>query len=471
MAQTVESARAELTAIVDTQRRDHPDTNTQREARVLTFTKGMADPGAGPFIGIWQVAALLLLLIACANIANLLMARGAERASEYALRLALGASRGRLFGQTLIEGLLLAGMAIVLSMPLIAVGLGLSRRSIPASVLRFIPGWSFIRIDFQLLCGDGGARDRRDDRVLAVAGVPGRAIPSLGHVAPIGTHAHGGPEPATGCGARCLPRKSRSRWPCCLPRHWRSPPPIDRSTAPWGSTSRMCWSRSSTCRIGRYHDAETRRRLDHRGDGRHADDPCRQSIGVTNIIPAAFNNNRRKFRPEGTQLTDAEARSAHYRRVSPDYFAALRIPVAARPRVQRLSIAKTRHRWPWSARRSRSRYWPATRIRSAAASRWASTAPWVTVVGVAGNIVHNWFVRAARATVYRPVMQDAPYSVAFALRTDRRSDGRWRATCGARWRPPIPISRLRSLPSLERARRRASGGLRLHRQCAGRRRR
>ncbi len=124
----------------------------------MTFTKGMADPGAGAFIGIWQAAALLLLLIACANIANLLMARGAERSQEYAVRLALGASRTRLFTQTLLEGLMLSALSpSSLAMPLTAIGLGLSRASIPASVLRFIPGWAFIRVDVQLFAGHCGA--------------------------------------------------------------------------------------------------------------------------------------------------------------------------------------------------------------------------------------------------------------------------------------------------------------------------
>ena len=148
--QTVESARAEMTSIIDTQRRDFPDTNKNRLAQVMTFTAGMADAGAGAFIGIWQAFALLLLLIACANIANLLLARGAERSQEYAVRLALGASRRRVFSQTLLEGLLLSVVAVIVAMPLTAIGLGLSRASIPASVLRFIPGWSFIRVDVPL---------------------------------------------------------------------------------------------------------------------------------------------------------------------------------------------------------------------------------------------------------------------------------------------------------------------------------
>ena len=58
------------------------------------------------------------------------------------MRLALGASRGRLFGQTLLEGLMLSLLAIVLSVPLTAAGLGLSRAAIPAPLLRFIPGWA-----------------------------------------------------------------------------------------------------------------------------------------------------------------------------------------------------------------------------------------------------------------------------------------------------------------------------------------
>ncbi len=147
----VNAARAEFTNLVAAQRQRYPETHAKREVALMTFNQGLADPGAGLFLTLWQAASLLLLFIACANIANLLLARGAERAQEFSLRRALGGSRWRIAGQLLIEGAMLATLGVLASIPLAWAGLELSRNSIPANVLRFVPGLQFMKVDERVL--------------------------------------------------------------------------------------------------------------------------------------------------------------------------------------------------------------------------------------------------------------------------------------------------------------------------------
>ena len=95
----------------------------------------------------WQAAAVLLLVIACANIANLLLARGAERQQEFAVRLALGAGRWRIARQLLLEGLWLAVIAVAVAVPLAMAGAELTRRGMPPGIHRWVAGIDFIGVD------------------------------------------------------------------------------------------------------------------------------------------------------------------------------------------------------------------------------------------------------------------------------------------------------------------------------------
>lgn len=113
---SVAQARAEAQSLWGSIRRDHAEMK-EFGIRVVKTTENWAR-GIRPILTIMLVAVVCVLLVACANVANLLLARAATRRREISLRIALGASRGRVVRQLLTESVLLAAMGGVLGVAL-----------------------------------------------------------------------------------------------------------------------------------------------------------------------------------------------------------------------------------------------------------------------------------------------------------------------------------------------------------------
>jgi putative ABC transport system permease protein len=143
---TFDKARAEMETIQARLEAQHPDTNTGVGVNVERIhDRQVADYEATLLLLLGAVS--LVLLIACTNVAQLLLARALGRRRELAIQVALGAGRRRLVQQSLTEGVLLALMGGALGLVLAFSGLGLLRNLLPTDV----PGIHHVQISGPIL--------------------------------------------------------------------------------------------------------------------------------------------------------------------------------------------------------------------------------------------------------------------------------------------------------------------------------
>ena len=110
---TIEQAQAEMSAIAARLETEYPETNRGRGVRLFPLWQTPFNNAGAllPTLGIALVVVLSVLLIACANVGNLLLVRAFARQQEMTIRLSVGAGRGRLVKQLLTEGLILSVLA------------------------------------------------------------------------------------------------------------------------------------------------------------------------------------------------------------------------------------------------------------------------------------------------------------------------------------------------------------------------
>src|ERR1700682_2742973 len=142
---SIEQARAELEAITARIAVQHPETNNGVGVHVTPFREEMVR-NFKTLTLLVMGAVLFVHLIACANVANLLLARGATRAKEIGIRLALGASRRQIIRQLLAESVVLGMVGSALGLLFAVWGVDLMLTALPNEV----PYWIHFDFDWRV---------------------------------------------------------------------------------------------------------------------------------------------------------------------------------------------------------------------------------------------------------------------------------------------------------------------------------
>ncbi|MGX9522712.1 ABC transporter permease [Vibrio mediterranei] len=145
------NANLELSEIMKSLATSYPKTNTGRSAFAITFMDSFVGEDSKPIFMMMLFGVALVLLLACCNVGNLLLARASERSKESAIRMALGAPTFRLISQMMLESILICTLGGILGVLLAGWGLSLTNQVITSIVPDNPPFWWELGLDPDVL--------------------------------------------------------------------------------------------------------------------------------------------------------------------------------------------------------------------------------------------------------------------------------------------------------------------------------
>jgi putative ABC transport system permease protein len=415
---SIDEARAEMTVVGDRLEREYPRENRGQDVFVHTMTRGLMDEGLGPILALWQTAAVFLLLIACANVASLLVARGVDRQRELAVRMAIGAGRARIVGQLLVESLVLALASVPLALSVAAAGVDLMRSAMPPRIARFVSGWQTLDVDgrlvlFTLALG-------------VVTAVVFGTLPAFqtSRLTLTGALKEGGRGASAGAGRMWWRRALvAGQVALVLPLLLATLLSMVAASRFVSGAQGFDTGNLLTMRVvlpeTSYPDEESKRRFTESALERLASLPGVRAATAANTLPSMSANWVRSIEIEGRPAADRfELPSVDSRTITPGYFDTLRLPLVQGRAFTDDDRANTEPVAIVSASMAQ-RFWPGIdpigrRFRVAGDGE---PGPWLAVVGVSGDVIHSWFNRRNAPTIYRPLAQEPTGFLAFGVRT------------------------------------------------------
>ncbi|WP_433782697.1 ABC transporter permease [Pseudomonas frederiksbergensis] len=144
---TLADANRDLNRVMQSLALEYPESNKGLSAQVLTFQENFMGEETTPIFIVMLFAVSFVLLLACCNVGNLLLARTTERSKEIAIRVALGSPAGRLVLQMMLESLFICFLSGVVAILLAAWGLEITNTILPGFVPNKIPFWWQLSLD------------------------------------------------------------------------------------------------------------------------------------------------------------------------------------------------------------------------------------------------------------------------------------------------------------------------------------
>lgn len=407
-------ARSEMSAQALRLAREYPETNAGRGAGVVLLRERQGE-FSKPFLLLMQATAIFVLLIACANLANLQLAQAVARQREIAIRTALGAGRRRVLRLLIVESVLLAVIGGVEGIGVAYLGVAALKAGVPPDGSRNIMGWSQVavdpsvllftlavaagagivfglssavqasRADLAVLIKQGGAQSGSKSRLrnLLVVGEVTLAVVAV-------------------MGAGQMVRGFQAMFDAY---QGFSP---DRILAAWLVLPTEGYD--SPHRVAALFDG---------AQAAAAGLPGVEAATVTSNLPGALHFNlHTEVEIEGKPaLSHAEAVRADFQFAGPQFFEALRIPLLQGRAIAEQDGADAPAAVVLSQRAAATLFPGQDPLGKRIRFDDAGAHAWRTVVGVAGNIHQFWFEKDARSLVYVPYRQVPRRSMFLAVRT------------------------------------------------------